>query len=115
MINPKYSQAVNPHYGRRPSHGNLGMPDPRRYPDWTPGDRDPRLIGMPDPAKYPDWKPGRHLDEVIGMPDPAKYPDYNRYPRNEPGTMGGWDSPMFHDGRVMTRREYAQLHDLGLG
>lgn len=37
-------------------------------------------------------------------------PDYNRYPKDKPGIMGGWDAPMFYNGRVMTRREYAQLY-----
>lgn len=113
MIHPSNSHAVNPHYGRR--RGNLGMPDPSKYPDWTPGDRDPRLIGMPDPSKYPDWKPGHRDPHIIGMPDPSKYPDYNKERRDsDPNIMGGWDSPMFHNGRVITRREFAELSDLGL-
>ena len=112
MINTNSFHSVNPHFGRRPS-GALGMPDPSRYPDWTPGDRDPRLIGMPDPSKYPNYKPGRTLDEVR-RPEHSIIPNYDKYPRDKPGIMGGWDAPMFHDGRVMTRREFAQLSDLGL-
>ena len=96
MIHSNFSHSMNAYQGRRPANGNLGMPDPRRYPDWTPGDRDPRLIGS------------------SARPEQDLVPDYNRYPRDKPGIMGGWDAPMFYDGRVMTRREYAQLHDLGL-
>lgn len=89
-----------------------------------------RIIGMPDPSKYPDYnkdrdsKPSVDGRPIIGMPDPSKYPDYNKdrdskpsfvpdydtYPKNQPGIMGGWDSPMFHNGKVITRREYQQLH-----
>jgi len=92
MINLHSSQSVNPHYGRRPSNVNLGMPDP---------------------SKVPNYKPGRTLEE-IQRPEQSIIPNYDKYLRDKPGIMGGWDAPMFYDGRVMSRREYAQLHDLGL-
>jgi hypothetical protein len=117
----------------------MGLPDPRKYPQrhrpaniigladpskYPQPHRPANIIGLADPSKYP--QPNRPAN-IIGLADPSKYPgysgndllgkdtqphfvpDYNKYPRDKPGICGGWDAPMNHNGRVITRREYAQL------
>ena len=100
MLNPISSHAINlpAHTGRRPATGAHSEASPDRV----------TIMGMPDPSKYPDWKPGRRDPHIIGMPDPAKYPNYNR-----DLTCGGWDAPMLHNGRVISRHEFAHRGDLG--
>ncbi len=76
---------------------------------YTPGGS--AVDGMPDPSKYPDWFKNR---TTTSSNSEWKYvPDYNKYPRDEPGICGGWDAPMFHNGQVMSRREYHQRLEAG--
>ena len=76
---------------------------------YTPGGS--IVDGMPDPSKYPDWFKSR---TTANNGSEWKFvPDYNKYPRDEPGICGGWDAPMFHNGQVMSRREYHQRLEAG--